>query len=201
MMGKGGSTKHILISSLSIILVIVMCFAGIGCGNEYGDLYNKYPSPNPNAYTNDTDSVPVTGGGSLKAFVERQKEGKLSGDTLSVRYFLRNTYTGNKSVEEIRATWNISAQFRRKTDSSFTASIGVGTDIVQFGVGGSSSVEYQDKTVTKYFKNTNGVKEVYYGASNYTLYPYTQLNSQSLTNNAYLKIKAHATPYSITAAV
>lgn len=198
---NNNSKKHILISIISIISVVIMCFTGVGCNDEYGDLYNLYPSPNPNSYIDDTESIAVAGGGRLKAFVERQKEGKRTKDTLTIKYFLRNTYTGDNAVAEIRATWTVNAQFRRRTDSSFNASIGIGADVIEFGVGSSSSVEYQDRSITKYFSNTNGIKEVYYGASNYTLYPYKQLNSHSLTNNAYLKLKNHATPFSITAAV
>lgn len=41
----------------------------------------------------------------------------------------------------------------------------------------------------------------YYGASNYTLFPFKQLNSHSIENNAYLRIAGHTTSFSISAVV
>lgn len=67
--------------------------------------------------------------------------------------------------------------------------------------GSGSSSEYQNLSVDWYSSNTNGVKSVYYGASNYTLFPFKQLNSHSIENNAYLRIAGHTTSFSISAVV
>lgn len=198
--------KHPWITFISILAVAILSFTGVGCGNEYGDFYNKYQNtsnPAAGAYLEDTDSTPVAGGGELKAFVERQQYGVPSsgGDSLKVRYYLYNNYTGNSTVKEIRATWNVKAQFKRRTSESFDAGINIGVDEVGATVGSGSSSEYQNLSVDWYSSNTNGVKSVYYGASNYTLFPFKQLNSHSIENNAYLRIAGHTTSFSISAVV
>lgn len=54
---KNNKISKLLLSFTSIIVIILMSFTCIGCGDTYGDLYNTYPNPNPNAYTQNTKKV------------------------------------------------------------------------------------------------------------------------------------------------
>lgn len=191
--------SKLLLTIASLAIIASMSFTCIGCdNNEYGSVYNNYPNPNPNAYTqNSTKTIDVPNGGTLTSFVQRQSQGELVGESLSVDYQVKAIYVGNCKVNEIRSTWNIYAQFRRKTGSSATASITVGKDTYSLSIGESSSNEYASKTIEKYYVSTNGIKEVVY-ASNYLLCPYKQLNSQSLQNTALVRIQGYAGPTSVS---
>lgn len=115
---------------------------------------------------------------------------------MSVDYQVKAIYDGSSKVKEIRSTWVIKAQFRRTTSSSSSASISAGDDSISFSISESSTSEYKDQELTKYYVSTNGIKEVVY-ASNYLLYPYKQLNSQTLQNTALLIIEGYSGPTTV----
>lgn len=197
MKSKEHRISKIFLMITSILMVIVLSFTGVGCGDKNGALYDQYPNPNPGRYTqNTTKSIKVPNGGTLTSFVQRQSQGSLAGETLSVDYQVKALYDGTSKVKEIRSTWVIKAQFRRTTSSSTNASISAGKDSVSFSIGESSSSEYKDQSLTKYYVSTNGIKQVVY-ASNYLLYPYKQLNSQTLQNTATLIIEGYAGPTTV----
>lgn len=179
--------KKIAIIIFTVTALLVFCFSGTGCGDP------------TQRYSNDRKTTPVAGGGDLIAFVERQAIGTLSGNTRSVDYRVTGEYTGSKPVVEIRSTWTVDVQYKRMTSSSYNASLSVGSDSVSTTVGSGASYEYTTISKSKYWSNTNGINSVYYGPSNYTMWPDSQVNSHSIRNTVYLKISGHATPFEITA--
>jgi hypothetical protein len=183
--------QRVSVLVVTLLVLATVSFVGSGCG-----------TPDPTQYySNNTQTTPVAGGGELKAFIERQTYGEISGSNLSIRYKLQNDYTGSGTVEEIRATWKVNAQYSRLTGSSFTAGLELGAEKAGGTVGSGSTNDYVTYTASLYYYSTNGVKQVYYGPSNYVMWPNDQVRSHSIHNEAYLKVKNNATTYRITAAV
>jgi len=209
-MKKTKKRSHPLITLVALISVIALSFTGVGCENGYGDIYNDTPNPKPGYYYKVSDSIPVPGGGSLKAYLERQREGSLSGDALTTRYYLRNEYTGSATVREIRATWTVRAEFRRlaqesveggvATEANYSFYDGKQTFKTTVSIAPTSKYEYSTIEDSHYWSNTNGAKDVYHGPNTYQLSPYKQLNAHSLTNTAELKISGHSTPLVVSVA-
>jgi hypothetical protein len=183
------------ISVLVVAMLSLVAFSFIGIGASCG------ASDPEQYYSNNTQTTPVAGGGSLKAFVERQTYGSYSGANLSIRYKVQNDYTGSGVVTEIKATWTVNAQYWRLTGSSYSAGLTMGSTSAGGEVGSGSTNDYVTYSAQLYFTNTNGAKQVYYGPSNYVMWPNDQIRSHSIQNEAYLKMKNNATTYRITAAV
>jgi len=205
--------RNPLVVIVALISVVALCFTGIGCDTD----------PNPGYYHKVSNSKGVSGGGELKVYLERQKEGQLNGDTLSIRYYIYDNYTGSKTVEEIRATWTIKAEYRRLVNSSFKAGIAeksyghsgsCTSDCITNGCSNNAETEWElyvepsreyelspPITATLWWSNTNGSKDVYYGASTYILYPYKQLEKHTFQSTASLKIKGVSTPTTVSVTV
>jgi hypothetical protein len=179
--------QRVFILVAALIALSMFQITGTGCGD------------NPNAYVKNTQTTPVAGGGNLEAYVERQRDGEKSGENRSIRYYLNNKYTGTKGVLQIRADWTASVQYKRKTSESYEAGLDIGKDSVGGSVGMGSSSEYVTLKTSWYSSNTNGIKSVYYGPSNYVMWPASQVKSHSIMNKATLRISGHSTSFQITA--
>lgn len=197
-----------LLTLASLVIITSMSFTCIACDNDkkeesntgagYGAIYQKYPNPNPNAYTqNPTKEIAAANGGKLISFVQRQSQGELVGDSLSVDYQVKAVYTGNCKVREIKSSWSTRADFRRSTQASANASLQLGVESCEAAIGRSVSVEYPSLQIDKYYVSTNGIKEVVY-ASNYLIYPYKQLHYHTLQNTALVRIDGYAAPQSVS---
>lgn len=196
--------KRSVIYFAAVIAIISLGITGIGCGSENGSVYDRYQKAVNNqtysaeAYCKDKESTTI-GGGTLYSYCERQDYGVQKNDSLSIRYFVKAWYDGPRKVEKISMTWYVKAQYKRRTQESYSAGIDIGADSGGGNVAAGSSSEYVDFTSpTKSWTNTNGAASCYYPASNYVLYPFKQLESHSIVNSAIVKIAGYATPASIT---
>lgn len=176
------------IAVLSVISIGFVCIFGTACSGRYNQ---------------NTQTITVVGGGTLKAFAEMNKKAytETSGDNRIVKYRVTGEYTGDYSVEEIKQTWRIAVSYQRQTGSSFSAGITAGTHTASATIGAGETTSNEILSTTLHFTNSNGINSVYYGPSNFVMWPEQQVYSYSLQNTVQLKLVGHATPFSVTAAV
>jgi hypothetical protein len=183
-----------MLQRVSVVLVTLLAlavfqFVGSGCSDDT----QRYSTQEK------TNNVP--GGGVILSHVDRQTYGNISGNQRSIDYYVYADYSGSETVKEIRTTWVQRAQFWRKSGSSYSAGVTMGTSSVGLNVSSGSTTQYVDSaTITKYWSNTNGATHAYYD-SNYIVWPRDQLRSDQLSNTARLNIYGHANPIEAVAAV
>lgn len=172
----------------TILAVSMFSFIGIGCGSNY---------------LTGEKSRNVNGGGTLTSYAERQKDSasSVSGNARTVTYRVYADYSGSAKVTSIRTEWTIRATFKRPVSGSFNAGLTVGATEVGGNVGASSTNEWKDFSITKYWVNTNGTTHSFYGPSEYVLSPNNQVYSHALTNVAIVKVANHSTPTEVTVTV
>lgn len=118
-----------------------------------------------------------------------------SGNTYQFNYQTSAIYSGTKSVDWIKTTWEACASLR----NSASMSIGIAGD----GVSASSSESWQYKCKSSYWQNSNGAKGAYSERRNAVIKPKSdyRYGSVSIQNEAKLKIKGDARSFSVNASV
>lgn len=182
------------ISTLIVALMALAMFQLIGSGCGEPD------SPHAHVEHRNSRAISGAGGGRIYSFVQRQRSGTTSGHYRFINYDVRSDYTGTARVREIRATWNVDAEFRRLTSSSYTASISIGQNSTTQTIHASTTVEFQQLTVSWFASNTNGITQARH-AGNYELWPQQHVNTHGIRNETYLRIDGHALAHRITAGV
>ncbi len=118
-----------------------------------------------------------------------------SGNSYKWDYQVSAKYSGSKTVERIRTTWQSSADLR----NSASISMGVSADGVEAG----ASSSWQSKTTkAKYWENSNGAKTSSW-RSNIVVSPSRNYRSYTIatTNTAKVKLKGDKKTYEISASV
>ncbi len=154
---------------------------------------NKVNYPVPRASNSRTYNIPGNKG-TLTSNAWRSGLTK-SGNTYQGDYQVSAEYSGDYTVQSIRATWQGSASLRNEA----SISLGVSGDSVSAGVSSSWSTV---KTVAKYWENNNGSKNSSY-RSNMVISPSVDYrsNTVSIVNTARVKLKDDNKPYEISASV
>ncbi|WP_379001058.1 hypothetical protein [Metabacillus niabensis] len=118
-----------------------------------------------------------------------------SGNTYQFNYQTSAIYSGNKSVDWIKTTWEACASLR----NSASMSIGISVD----GASASSSSSWQNVCKSAYWQNSNGAKGAYSNRRNAVIKPRIDYkgSSVSIQNEAKVKIKGDARSWSINASV
>jgi len=131
--------------------------------------------------------------GTLTSNAWRSTSETASGNTYQWEYQVSAVYSGSKTVERIRTTWQGSASLRN------SASITLGISGSGFNAGSSSSWSTVN-TVAKYWENSNGAKTSDW-RSNMVVTPSVDYRSNtiSITNTALVKLSGDAKTYEITA--
>lgn len=154
---------------------------------------NKVNYPMPRASNSRTYNIPGNKG-KLTSNAWRSRLNS-SGNTYQCDYQVSSEYSGDHTVESIRATWQGSASLR----NSASISLGVSGDGASAGASSSWSTV---KTVAKYWENSNGSKNSSY-RSNMVISPSVDYrsNTVSIVNTARVKLKGDEKPYEISASV
>ena len=118
-----------------------------------------------------------------------------SGNTYQFDYQTSAVYSGNKTVEWIKTSWETCASLR----NGASMSIGISNDGVT--VGGSSS--WQNAWKRAYWLNTTGQKGVYSERRNAVIKPKADYRwgTVSIQNEAKVKLKGDARTFAINASV
>ncbi|MCD4838344.1 MULTISPECIES: hypothetical protein [Neobacillus] len=118
-----------------------------------------------------------------------------SGNTYQFEYQTSAVYSGSKTVEWIKTSWETCASLR----NSASMSIGVSGD----GVSASASSSWQNICASAYWQNSNGSKGAYSNRRNAVIKPKSDYRSGtvSIQNEAKVKLKGDARSWAINASV
>lgn len=141
-------------------------------------------------YLSDTDNTSCADGGKLISYSERQKYGKLTGNSRRVKFYTYAKYDGSTKVKEIKLTWHLGAKMRSCCELTATVSL----TNKEYGVSATYKQAWQNcNTVDKYWSSTNGAK-VEYENSNYVISPDADLKGFQfwINSTAYVELKGYA---------
>ncbi|MFE7062089.1 hypothetical protein ACFVAD_08045 [Sutcliffiella sp. NPDC057660] len=119
----------------------------------------------------------------------------ISGNTYQFEYQTSAVYSGSKSVDWIRTSWEACASLR----NSASMSIGISND----GVSAGSSSSWQNVCKGAYWQNSNGAKGAYSERRNAVIKPRADYRSGtvSIQNEAKVKVVGDARSWSVNASV
>ncbi|MCA1322355.1 hypothetical protein LC085_20970 [Bacillus tianshenii] len=118
-----------------------------------------------------------------------------SGNTYQFEYQTSAVYSGTKSVDWIKTTWEACASLR----NSASMSIGISAD----GVSAGSSSSWQNVCQSAYWQNSNGAKGAYSERRNAVIKPRAdyRTGTVSIQNEAKVKVVGDARSWSVNASV
>jgi hypothetical protein len=174
---------------IAMLSLATLQFVGSGCGE----------TENEHIHVSNRNSLPI-GSARLESYVERQKYGFTSGAFRYVNYYVFSDYDGSTRVLSIRTDLRGYVQYKRKTGENFAAGLDIGEKSGGVNVEKGEEHDYVDLEVRYSVGRSNGDKFLDY-KSNYSLFPYDQVNYHGFENRAVLRLSGETADRSIAVGI